>query len=244
MAAITEGDYYLVTEVDGVKYFVTTDGGLTEFQEDGAEFYISQVDASSANDKLFDVAILIEPGTGSHFTNTTLINDKAKLHPGSFCLNANHNRNDWERQIFYLNDSGKFAIRSCNTVYGEIGWNDAGRTFWTFEVDETNIPTPCYSYDPAYVWMLELSPNDGIITINGINYIIYNDNMTAKVTFSPNNEKYSGNVVIPSSINYDGNTYIVSGIGNSAFRDCIGLTSVTIPESITSVGVSAFAGCI
>jgi hypothetical protein len=35
----------------------------------------------------------------------------------------------------------------------------------------------------------------------------------------------------------------VTSIGSSAFRDCSGLTSLTIPSSVTSIGSSAFSGC-
>ncbi|MDE5924830.1 MAG: leucine-rich repeat domain-containing protein, partial [Muribaculaceae bacterium] len=35
----------------------------------------------------------------------------------------------------------------------------------------------------------------------------------------------------------------VISIGREAFRDCIGLTSVTIPDSVTSIGEGAFKGC-
>ena len=35
----------------------------------------------------------------------------------------------------------------------------------------------------------------------------------------------------------------VTSIGERAFEDCTGLTSVTIPDSVTSIGSSAFAGC-
>jgi hypothetical protein len=35
----------------------------------------------------------------------------------------------------------------------------------------------------------------------------------------------------------------VTSIGNSAFWNCIGLTSVTIPNSVTSIGEGAFANC-
>ena len=55
--------------------------------------------------------------------------------------------------------------------------------------------------------------------------------------------EYSGNVVIPESVTYNGTTYSVTSIGKSAFSDNHGLTSVTIPNSVTSIGSSAFSGC-
>jgi len=35
----------------------------------------------------------------------------------------------------------------------------------------------------------------------------------------------------------------VTSIGNSAFYDCTNLTSVTIPNSVVSIGNNAFMGC-
>ncbi len=35
----------------------------------------------------------------------------------------------------------------------------------------------------------------------------------------------------------------VTSIGNSAFSHCTGLTSVTIPDSVTSIGAAVFSGC-
>ena len=48
--------------------------------------------------------------------------------------------------------------------------------------------------------------------------------------------EYSGNVVIPSAVTYLGKEYSVTSIGGCAFYECSGLTSVTIPNSVTSIG--------
>jgi len=54
---------------------------------------------------------------------------------------------------------------------------------------------------------------------------------------------YSGNVVIPEKVTYNGKTYSVTSIGQNAFHDCSGLTSVTIPNSVTKIGDLAFQNC-
>ena len=56
--------------------------------------------------------------------------------------------------------------------------------------------------------------------------------------------EYSGNVVIPESVTYNGTTYPVTNIWSSAFYECNDLTSITIPNSVTSIGNSAFYDCI
>ena len=54
---------------------------------------------------------------------------------------------------------------------------------------------------------------------------------------------YSGNVVIPGTVEYNGSTYSVTSIGDNAFMNRSDLTSVTIPNSVKSIGEEAFSGC-
>ena len=49
--------------------------------------------------------------------------------------------------------------------------------------------------------------------------------------------------IIASSVNYNGQEYSVTTIINYAFRSCAYLTSVVIPNSVTSVHAGAFNGC-
>ena len=84
--------------------------------------------------------------------------------------------------------------------------------------------------------------------VDGIFYdILSSTDLTVEVTYegySANSykEEYSGVVIIPSSVTYNSRTYSVTSIGN-AFYDCSSLTSVTIPNSVTSIGENAFYGC-
>ena len=85
--------------------------------------------------------------------------------------------------------------------------------------------------------------------IDGIYYNVYDgDNPHAEVTYrdynsSSNSTAYTGDVVIPSSIAYEGKNYPVTSISDFAFGYCSSLTSVTIPNSVTSICSYAFNHC-
>ena len=81
------------------------------------------------------------------------------------------------------------------------------------------------------------------IEIDGINYDLNAETKQATVTrrFWPN--EYSGEIVIPESVEHEGTTYRVTSIEKSAFSGCYGLISVAIPNSVTSIGEYAFSRC-
>ena len=75
--------------------------------------------------------------------------------------------------------------------------------------------------------------------VGGIYYNINGDEAT--VTFRGTythsySDEYTGDVTIPSTVTYGGITYAVTAIGERAFLFCDEVTSVTIPNSVTSIG--------
>ena len=79
--------------------------------------------------------------------------------------------------------------------------------------------------------------------IDGFRYLLDSDTKTA--TLFPKREgKYSGDIIIPEKVKgNDGVEYVVTSLGASCFKDCSGLTSITIPSSVTSLGELCFQGC-
>lgn len=53
----------------------------------------------------------------------------------------------------------------------------------------------------------------------------------------------SGTLVVPDSVSYNGDIYLVTQIGNSAFISCSTLVSVVLPGTVTTIGNYAFNDC-
>lgn len=79
--------------------------------------------------------------------------------------------------------------------------------------------------------------------IDGIRYML--DPVKKTATLVPKREgKYSGDIIIPEKVKgNDGVEYVVTSLSESCFEDCSGLTSITIPSSVTSLGVYCFRMC-
>jgi len=76
------------------------------------------------------------------------------------------------------------------------------------------------------------------IEIDGINYNFDEVSLTASVVSK--NPKYSGNIILPSSVAHEGKTYSVTKIENSAFDGCYELDSIILPQQLEYIGGSAF----
>jgi hypothetical protein len=54
---------------------------------------------------------------------------------------------------------------------------------------------------------------------------------------------YSGKIILPQEVEFNGKTYIVTKIADNAFYDCERLLSISMPSAIKYIGKNAFAGC-
>ncbi len=83
--------------------------------------------------------------------------------------------------------------------------------------------------------------------VDGLAYSINSGDSTVTVTYTAyySTTNYSGLTTadIPNSVIYNGTAYSVTTIGDYAFCGSTDLTSVTIPNSVTSIGQSAFEAC-
>lgn len=208
---ITDGNYHITTTIDGTKYYVTTAGKLTTCVADGGTFAISKTSGGS-----FDTGIRISFDCDSkRFTNPTLSNNHANLSQNYYATTTG-DRADYERQVFFLNDEGKFAIRSCNVASAASSWGDAGRTFWTYNVGEAEL-TPCYSYDPAYVWELEAPGTTRNVTFN----FYYGG---SKVHEGSATMEEGAASTVPASLGRDFCTYICTPVTVSSSTNSIDVT--------------------
>lgn len=81
------------------------------------------------------------------------------------------------------------------------------------------------------------------VEIDGIYYNLNDKNHEAEITYKDTNYRtYSGNFIIPETINYNNCIYTITSIGKHAFTSST-ITSIKISSKILSIGEYAFSFC-
>ncbi len=98
-----------------------------------------------------------------------------------------------------------------------------------------------------FVCMTSVNSQDFSFTVSGGQTLYFNINGNNAVITQPQDTSLPyftqlGDLVIPSMVTNENEDYLVSAIDSFAFANCRGLTSITIPSSIVSIGKSAFNG--
>lgn len=80
--------------------------------------------------------------------------------------------------------------------------------------------------------------------VGGIYYGYNSNTQTAYVTNDYTKDfSYSGNIIIPNTVTYNGRQLVVAEIGEKAFLNCKNLHTVSLPNSIITIGDEAFKAC-
>ena len=87
------------------------------------------------------------------------------------------------------------------------------------------------------VALLPLLANAYDVKIDGIYYNLVTKANMAEVTYG--DDKYSGDIIIPKTVEHEGVKYDVITIGKDAFQYAQ-LSSITIPNSIKTIGENSF----
>lgn len=78
---------------------------------------------------------------------------------------------------------------------------------------------------------------------DGIYYTITNAKLKTVSVARSSYTYYTGDLVIPATVTYNGTEYIVTGLEYGAFYNCTDLTSVTLGANIETIEGAVFTGC-
>ena len=136
--------------------------------------------------------------------------------------------NDWSTAT--VTDSRDMFFNCSNLVGG------MGTTYDANHVDKAYAHIDGGTSNPGYF----TQAGNYDFVVDGIYYKFFGGNLVAVTYKDDSYFSYSGEVVIPETVEYDGWWYLVSCIGDRAFYRCPYLTKVTIPASVDRIENEVF----
>ncbi len=157
-----------------------------------------------------------------------------------FFIEESDNGNITKHKLIYLIDGEEYKsyeIEEGSSISPEPIPTKDGYTFsgWS------EIPQTMPDHDVIVTGSFILIPLSNEVIIDGINYQLDFQTMTATVISG--GKDYSGEIVVPSQLTYNGSVYSVTEIDGFAFYKCSGISSLTIPSTVKSIGSSAIEDC-
>lgn len=128
-----------------------------------------------------------------------------------------------------------------------VNWGYGGSSDGYYMLDAYNVSGTPYSDCQEMLHGVFPDPSAIVQTVYDFEqdgfYYVGNSTGLSVTCRSHEFNNYQGDIVIPAQVTVDGVTLPVTEIGDSAFADCISLTSVTLPPTITRIGNYAFTHC-
>ena len=112
---------------------------------------------------------------------------------------------------------------------------------------DLNVEIPIGSlnaYQEAPIWknFWNISQQDNLLHCIEIDDLLYKIISESTVEVIKKSAEYSGDIIIPAQIEYNGVKYEVTSLGE-AFKGCSKLKSITIPQSVNSLANNCFKDC-
>jgi len=138
--------------------------------------------------------------------------------------------------FYFYPDSDTETTTSFDFYLTDLANNTEKRVTLTGHIDNDKTRCQSIKFDASKFTTLSAGVVDGIF---------YSIGTTGKAAVEPMNyflgsELYSGAIEIPASFTVGSNTYDVIKIDKYAFQNCTALTSVSLPEGLTTIEPHAF----
>ena len=231
-------------DIDEIFVFVDTNGNIIE---NGASIIRNTIDVDDSGNELIKSGISVKNLVGST-DYLKVYYEVERLDNGAYqiCFPATCNTQDEEGA--YQTAIGQL-MGEVQDIQSEWFPEDNGECIVTLTIEvftkQGGFP-PTYTHKawrPTITLRFVKGEVNNVYCVNGIYYYKTSDNTVAVTYKDENYNSYNGNIVIPKSVEIEGETYMVTSIAKNAFKDCSLLYYLSIPVTITSIANNAFSNC-